>query len=73
MRYLIVTASVSTARPSLRNIVTVKDYDTDDDILDYFLDITCLDHLLDITINQYQKFTSKLRRKDRVRKINVAS
>ena len=71
VRYLIMTASVSTARPNLKNIFTVKDYDNDDDILDYFLDITCLDHLLDATISQYQKFALKIKRKNNVRKIVV--
>ena len=70
------TASVSTARPSLKNIVTVKDHDSDDDCLDYILDLTCLDHFLDITITQYQKFASKVsiettKRKNNVRKIVV--
>ena len=66
------TASVSTARPSLKNIVTVKDYDNDDDCLDYILDLTCLDHWLDVTITQCQKFASNVKkRKDNVRKIVV--
>ena len=71
MRYIIMTASVSTARPSLKNIVTVKDYDNDDDCLDYILDLTCLDHWLDVTITQYQKLEIKVKRKDNVRKIVV--
>ena len=71
MRYIIMTASVSTARPSLKNIITVKDYDSDDDCLDYILDLTCLDHWLDVTITQYQKFELKVKRKDNVRKIVV--
>ena len=71
MRYLTITASVSTARPSLKNIVTVKDYDSDNDCLDYILDITCLDHWLDTTIIQCQKFASNVKRKNNVRKIVV--
>ena len=71
IRYLIMTASVSTARPSLKNIVTVKDYDNDDDCLDFILDQTCLDHWLDVTITQYQKLEVKVKRKDNVRKIVV--
>ena len=66
------TASVSTARPSLKNIVTVKDYDNDDYCLDFILDLTCLDHWLDVTITQYQKFELKVKkRKNNVRKIAV--
>ena len=84
MRYIIMTAGVSTARPSLKNIVTVKDRDNDDDCLDFILDQTCLDHCLDfildqtcldhwldVTITQYQKLEVKVKRKDNVRKIVV--
>ena len=71
LRYIIMTASVSTARPSLRNIVTVKDYDNDNDCLDYILDRTCLDDWLDVTITQYKKFVLKVKRKDNVKKIVV--
>ena len=71
IRYLIMTASVSTARPNLKNIFTVKDYDNDDDCLDYLIETTCLDNLFDATISQYQKFALKIKRKNNVRKIVV--
>jgi len=37
-RYVTVTAAVSTARPDLKRIQTVKDNDKDNDCLDRFLD-----------------------------------